>query len=102
MNLSVTQAGFLTSVQDLGRNGFRQFGVSLGGALDSHALRVANLLIGNDESNAGFEITFGGLRMRLQDKRVIAWCGGDFDIRSGSTPLPAGHACVLDADVARG
>src|SRR5207249_10551991 len=35
---------------------------------------------------------------RLGDKRVIAWCGGDFDIRSGSTPLPAGHACVLDAD----
>ena len=97
MNLSVTQAGFLTSVQDLGRNGFRQFGVSLGGALDSHALRVANLLIGNDESDAGLEITFGGLRMRLEDKRVIAWCGGDFDIRSGSTPLPAGHACVLDA-----
>src|SRR5438034_2515738 len=98
MSLSVTQAGFLTSVQDLGRNGFRQFGVSLGGALDSHALRVANLLIGNDESDAGLEITFGGLRMRLEDKRVIAWCGGDFDIRSGSTPLPAGHACVLDAD----
>jgi len=98
MNLSVTQAGFLTSVQDLGRNGFRQFGVSLGGALDSHALRVANLLIGNDESDAGLEITFGGLRMRLGDKRVIAWCGADFDIRSESTPLPAGHACVLDAD----
>ena len=97
MNLSVTQAGFLTSVQDLGRDGFRQFGVSVGGALDSHALRVANLLIGNDESDAGLEITFGGLRMRLEDKRVIAWCGGDFDIRSGSTPLPAGHACVLDA-----
>jgi len=97
MNLSVTQAGFLTSVQDLGRNGFRQFGVSLGGALDSHALRVANLLIGNNESDAGLEITFGGLRIRLGDRRVIAWCGGGFDIRSGSTPLPAGHACVLDA-----
>jgi antagonist of KipI len=98
MNLSVTRAGFLTSVQDLGRNGFRQFGVSLGGALDAHALRVANLLVGNDESDAGLEITLGGVRMRLEDKRVIAWCGGEFDVRVGSTPLPAGHSCLLDAD----
>src|SRR6266550_3720519 len=98
MNLSVTQAGFLTSVQDLGRNGFRQFGVSVGGALDSHALRVANLLIGNDESDAGLEITLGGLRMRLEDERVIAWCGGEFDVRVGSTLLPAGHSYLLDAD----
>src|SRR6266699_1604155 len=98
MNLSITQAGFLTSVQDLGRNGFRQFGVSFGGALDWHALRVANLLIGNDESDAGLEITLGGLRMRLDDKRVIAWCGGEFDVRVGSTLLPAGHSCLLDAD----
>ena len=98
MNLSVTRAGFLTSVQDLGRNGFRQFGVSLGGALDVFALRVANLLIGNDESDAGLEITLGGLRMRFEDKRVIAWCGGGFDVRVGSTPLPAGHSCLLAAD----
>jgi antagonist of KipI len=98
MNLNVARAGFLTSVQDLGRNSFRQFGVSFGGALDSHALRVANLLIGNDESDAGLEITLGGLRMRLKDERVIAWCGGEFDVRAGSTPLPAGHSCLLDAD----
>jgi antagonist of KipI len=98
MSLSLTRAGFSTSVQDLGRNGFRQFGVSLGGALDVFALRVANLLAGNDESDAGLEITLGGLRMRFEDKRVIAWCGGEFDVRVGSTPLPAGHSCLLDAD----
>ena len=98
MSLSLTRAGFLTSVQDLGRNGFRQFGVSLGGALDVFALRVANLLAGNDESDAGLEITLGGMRMRFEDKRVIAWCGGEFDVRVGSTALPAGHSCLLNAD----
>jgi allophanate hydrolase subunit 2 len=59
MNAVVTRAGFLTSVQDLGRTGFRQFGVSTSGALDSFALRVANLLVGNDEGAAGLEITLG-------------------------------------------
>ena len=97
MNAIVERAGFLTSVQDLGRTGFRQFGVSLGGALDPHALRIANLVVGNDESAAGLEITLGGLRLRVADHRLVAWCGGDFDARVGSTMLPPGHAALVGA-----
>jgi len=93
----VTRAGFLTSVQDLGRTGFRQFGVSLSGALDSFALRVANLLVDNNEGAAGLEITFGGLQLHFQDKRIVAWCGGEFDVRVGPTELPAGHVCRVSA-----
>jgi antagonist of KipI len=95
MKIIVTRAGFLTSVQDLGRVGFRQFGVSSGGALDRFALHVANLLVGNDESAAGLEITFGGLRLQFVDDRVVAWCGGEFDARTGSTFLPAGHSVLM-------
>jgi len=97
MNIDVLRASFLTTVQDLGRMGFREFGVSPGGALDSHALRVANLLVGNKESAAGIEITFGGVQLRFVDERVVAWCGGEFDVRIGSTSLPAGHAGFVRA-----
>jgi antagonist of KipI len=97
LKIDITRAGFLTSVQDLGRLGFRQFGVSTGGALDSHALRVANLLVGNDESAAGLEITLGGLRLRFVDDRIVAWCGGEFDVRLGSTSVAAGHAALVRA-----
>ena len=97
MNATILRAGFLTSVQDLGRTGFREFGVSLGGALDRHALHVANLLVGNAESAAGLEITLGGLRIRFDDERVVAWCGGDFDVRLGSTTLPSGHVARVRA-----
>jgi antagonist of KipI len=97
MKIIVTRAGFLTSVQDLGRVGFRQFGVSSGGALDPFGLRVVNLLVGNDESVAGLEITFGGLRLQYVDERVVAWCGGEFDVRVGSISLPAGHAAFVHA-----
>ena len=76
MNAVITRAGFQTSVQDVGRTGFRQFGVSTSGALDSFALRVANLLVGNDEGAAGLEITLGGLQLRFEDERIVAWCGG--------------------------
>lgn len=97
MKIIVTRAGFLTSVQDLGRVGSRQFGVSTSGALDPFALRVANLLAGNDESAAGLEITFGGLRLQFVDDRVVVWCGGEFDARVGSTSLPAGHSALMHA-----
>lgn len=97
MNAVVTRAGFLTSVQDLGRTGFRQFGVSTSGALDSFGLRVANLLVGNDESAAGLEITLGGLQLRFEDERIVAWCGGEFDVQIGSRALLAGHVAHLQA-----
>ena len=93
----VQRAGFLTSVQDLGRTGFRQFGVSTSGALDFFALRLANLLVGNDEGLAGLEITHGGLQLRFDDERIVAWCGGEFDVHIGSRGLPAGHIARLQA-----
>jgi antagonist of KipI len=95
MNAVVVRAGFLSSVQDLGRARFREFGVSLSGALDSFGLRVANLLVGNDEDAAGVEITFGGLQLHFQDERIVAWCGGEFDVHVGSIAFPAGHACSV-------
>jgi antagonist of KipI len=93
----VQRAGFLTSVQDLGRTGFRQFGVSTSGALDFFALRLANLLVGNDEGLAGLEITHGGLQLRFEDERIVAWCGGEFDVHIGPRGLPAGHIARLQA-----
>jgi antagonist of KipI len=35
--------------------------------------------------------------LRFEDERVVAWCGGDFDVRIGSRPLPAGHAGSVSA-----
>lgn len=97
MNATAVRAGFLTSVQDLGRPGFREFGVSLGGALDNHALRVANLLVGNEETAAGVEVTFGGLRLRFADDRIVVWCGAEFQARIGSATVDAGHPALVRA-----
>jgi antagonist of KipI len=95
MSVFVQSAGFLTSVQDLGRMGFRQCGVSLGGALDAHAMRVANALVGNEDTAAGLEATFGNLRLRFEDQRVVAWCGGTFTVQIGDRDLPPGHAGLM-------
>ena len=98
MKLLVRSAGYLTSVQDLGRIGFRQSGVSIGGALDAHALRVANALVGNDDDAAGLEVTLGTVRLRFEDERLVAWCGGGFSARIGDTTLSPGHCGFVGKD----
>jgi antagonist of KipI len=98
MNAQVLSAGFLTSVQDLGRTGFRQSGVSLGGALDLHALRVANALVGNPDQAAGLELSLGKLQLRFEDTRMVAWCGGAFTARIGDEDLPPGHVGFVAQD----
>ena len=98
MNLIVAPAGFWTTIQDLGRIGFRQFGVSSGGALDLHALRIANLLAGNDENAAGLEFTQGNVRLRFDDERIIGWCGGDYEVCVASHSIPRGHSALVLAE----
>ena len=58
---------------------------------------MANLLVGNDEGAAGLEITLGGLQLRFEHERIVAWCGGEFDVQIGSRALPPGHVAYLQA-----
>ena len=95
MKVSILRAGFLTTVQDLGRNGFRASGVSVGGALDPLALRVANLLVGNDEPVAGLEVTIGNFRARFGDERVVAWCGAESQVRIGREKVAPGQLALV-------
>src|SRR5438552_1077647 len=90
MKISVGSAGFLTSVQDLGRS-HRQWGISIGGALDPFSMRVANALVGNADTAAGLEVTMGKVRLRFDDERVVAWCGGSFTVAVANESLPSGH-----------
>ena len=58
MSINIKKAGFLTTVQDLGRNGFRRFGINPNGAMDKTAVRLINILLGNAESEAVLEMHF--------------------------------------------
>lgn len=73
--IEVIQAGALTTVQDLGRPGHESSGVSPGGAVDRQALRVANLLVGNDEGAAVLEICMNGPVLKFHAETVVALVG---------------------------
>jgi antagonist of KipI len=73
----VLEPGILTTIQDLGRYGFSQFGVPTSGALDTFSLRVGNLLVGNREEEAVLETTLTGLKIKALKEVVISITGGD-------------------------
>jgi antagonist of KipI len=97
MTAIVVRAGPMTTVQDLGRVGHRAIGVGLSGTLDSFGARVANLLVGNDEVAAVIEISLGNFRIRFNDERLLAWCGGSFEVLLAEEEIPTGHVFFVAA-----
>lgn len=112
--IEVRAPGLLTTVQDLGREGFGPMGVSPSGAADAVALRVGNRLAGNAEGAAGLEMTLLGGTFFFREAAVVALTGSDFaptldaepvetwssvEIRAGQTlqlgPTQAGARCYL-------
>lgn len=77
--LKVTRAGLYTSVQDGGRIGLRQSGISYCGALDKPALQIANLLVGNDADAAALEITLGQCSFEFERDGWFALTGAGCD-----------------------
>ena len=49
MSITILNPGMLTSVQDLGRIGYQQYGVSVSGVMDPRSASIANILVDNDE-----------------------------------------------------
>ena len=86
-SLEILAPGPLTTVQDLGRYGFGRYGVPPSGALDPFSLRVANLLVGNPETEAGLEITLMGLKVRVLTDLVVAISGGDLQPMLNEQPI---------------
>lgn len=95
--IRVLKPGLLTTVQDLGRPGFQQYGVVVGGALDTFAARVANLILGNDENAALLEMAQTGPDLQFERATLIAWNGGDFAAMIGDQPLPRDRAVLVQA-----
>ena len=88
----VRRPGLHTTVQDLGRVGHQHAGVPVGGAMDRAALRLANLLVGNPETDAALEVTLLGPSLELPGDVLLSITGADLSATLDDGPLPLGHA----------
>ncbi|MEG1157644.1 MAG: 5-oxoprolinase/urea amidolyase family protein, partial [Acinetobacter sp.] len=74
--IEVLQAGTQSSIQDFpGRVGYWDIGVPPSGPMDDYAFQLANQIVGNDASAAGFEFTLQGPSLKFHQDSVIALTG---------------------------
>ena len=97
--IHIIRSGLCSTVQDLGRAGFRNIGVPVGGAMDTLAHELANRLVGNPVDAATIEMTLTGDEIEFPDDTLIAITGADMsptllDNRDVSKPV-AQHRPIL-------
>ena len=93
----VLHPGQLATVQDGGRTGHQAEGIPVAGAMDELSLRVANLLVGNDERAAALECTLVGPTLRFDEHTLIALGGADLGVTADGVTLPLWRPICLPA-----
>jgi 5-oxoprolinase (ATP-hydrolysing) subunit C len=98
--IEILATGPLCSVQDTGRKGYRNLGVSVAGAMDTLALRIGNILVGNEQGAAGIEVTVFPFKARFAANARIAITGADCRASIGDRALlPWWSVDVVPGDV---
>jgi antagonist of KipI len=84
----VLKPGLQTTVQDLGRHGCQQYGISPSGAMDSYSMKLANILTGNPLGEAVLEAAMLGPSLEALNDVSIAICGGDLQPMVNEQEMP--------------
>jgi 5-oxoprolinase (ATP-hydrolysing) subunit C len=95
--ITVLKAAVQTTVQDLGRRGYRHLGVGTAGAMDRLALLIGNYLVGNSGDAAGLELCLPPARIRLDARYAIALTGADCSAQLDDVPLIVGRCVVAES-----
>ncbi len=86
--IELLSTGLPNSVQDRGRFGYLDAGVSLCGAMDRPALEAANALAGNKADEAGIEVALFPFRLRFHAAARFAVTGALGNATLDGLPLP--------------
>ena len=78
MSIIVKKEGILSTIQDLGRVGYRRFGINPGGVMDRTSARAINCLLGNDPNAAVIELHFPAGSFEFERGCNFAIGGADF------------------------
>jgi biotin-dependent carboxylase-like uncharacterized protein len=85
--IQVQAPGLLTTVQDLGREGFGPVGVSPSGAADAISLRLGNRLVDNSRGASALEMTLLGGTFLFPQGAIVAITGSDFGATLDGRPV---------------
>lgn len=90
MKMRIDDPGLLTTVQDTGRKGYQKLGIPIAGAMDHIALRMGNIMVGNEEDAAALEITLLGPSISvISGKGLVCAAGADPGMLINGIPSPS-------------
>jgi biotin-dependent carboxylase-like uncharacterized protein len=95
--IEILKPALQTTVQDLGRRGFRHLGVGLCGAMDRLSLTIGNYLVGNAADSAGLECCMPPARLRFDVQCAMALTGADCSARLDGVPVAPGVRLAVEA-----
>ena len=79
--IEILQTGIHTSIQDIGRHHFKNFGVPVSGALDQSAYLIANSLLNNSPKAAVLECCIKGPKLKFHDNYYICITGAEMNAK---------------------
>lgn len=80
MSMRVIQPGLLSLIQDGGRHGRHNIGLTTGGPMDGQAFAICNRLLGNVPGSTLIEISFGGMQLEAQVDTYICVTGAEIPL----------------------
>ena len=96
-HIRVVKPGWFTTVQDTGRYGYQQFGVSSSGAMDRRSFILANRLVGNRDNKAALEFTLQGPELLFEQESIVALTGADLTPFVDGRVIPLWTSILLNA-----
>ena len=75
--VKVIKPGFYTTIQDLGRFGYQDYGVPVSGSMDQYSAQFANALLNNEKSDAVLEMTMTGPKLQFNSQTSICISGAN-------------------------
>lgn len=97
MGIEILSGGMLTTVQDSGRYGYQQFGVTVSGSMDVYHHNLANILVGNKPGCEVLECTILPPSLRFTSDNIFALCGAPVDGTLAGEPLRMDKAYLAHA-----
>lgn len=97
MSLIIIKPGFQTTIQDLGRIGFKRSGVPESGCMDRFSARIANILCGNNEQDAVLEMVLHGVELLTLIPLITVFSGGGAQPTINSQPIPLNRPVYIPA-----
>lgn len=85
--IKVIHPGFFTTIQDMGRFGYRDKGVPVCGCMDNYSASMANSLLENHEMDAVMEITMTGPKLEFHTASFFSITGAEMSPALNSEPI---------------